>query len=155
MSQANPVASDRRQQIDVLRAMVGFGEELASMEDVVHLLRQAALDPEARFEASQGRAVAQSLDDLEHELSRSVPDRVYFSRKVRMLIEVLAGSYAEAPLLPFVEGDAHAASRRTGIGAGIAVRVEERVGAIGAGFEHRHQRADGAAVSHQDQLAAG
>jgi len=103
--------------------MVGAGGHVASMEDVVRLLRQAALDPAAQFEASQGRTVVQSLDELEHELSRLEPDRLRFTRKAQILIDLLAVSYGEAPHLPFVEGDAHAAARRTGVGAQISVRV--------------------------------
>ena len=122
MSQANPVARDRQHRIDVLRGMLRPGDQ-ASMEDVVRLLRQAALDPAARFEASQGRTVVQSLDELEHELWRREPDRLHFTRKARTLIDLLAMAYGDAPLLPFVEGDAHAASRRTGVGAQMAVRV--------------------------------
>ncbi len=111
MSEANPVASDRRQRIALLRGMVGIGEQTSSMEDVVHLLRQAALDPAAQFEASQGRAVARSLDELEHELSRAAPNRLRFNRQAQVVIDVLAVSCGDAPLFPFVEGDARAHQR--------------------------------------------
>jgi hypothetical protein len=122
MSQVETVARDQQHRIDVLRGMLRPGVQ-ASMEDVVRLLRQAALDPAARFAAGQGRTVVQSLDELEHELWRLTPDRHHFTRKAQSLIDLLAVSYGEAPLLPFVEGDAHAAARRTGVGAQISVRV--------------------------------
>ncbi|HVV16432.1 MAG TPA: hypothetical protein VHH90_04445 [Polyangia bacterium] len=90
MSQANPVAMDRRERIDLLRGMLGAPQPIAPMEDIVRLLRHEALDPGARFEATQQRIVVQSLDDLEHEVSRLHPDRGCFQRKAQSLIDVLA-----------------------------------------------------------------
>ncbi len=90
MSQVNALATDRRQRIDLLRGMLGASQQSAPLEEILRLLRREALDPGARFQASQGRIVVRSLDDLEHEVSRLDPDRTHFQRKAQILIDVLA-----------------------------------------------------------------
>ena len=82
--------TDRRERIDLLRGMLGGPWQDKPLEDIVRLLRHEALDPAARFEATQRRTVVQSLDDLEHEVSRLDPDWSHFERKAQILIDVLA-----------------------------------------------------------------
>lgn len=90
MSQVNPVATERRVRIDLLRGMLEASQQRTPLEDILRLLRYEALDPGAHFEANQRRIVVQSLDDLEHEVSRLDPDRTHFERKAQILIDVLA-----------------------------------------------------------------
>ncbi|HVT09244.1 MAG TPA: hypothetical protein VHO67_17410 [Polyangia bacterium] len=91
MSQLNAGAADRRQRIDHLRDMLADPKPITRMEEIIRLLRHEALDPAAQFESTQGQVVVQSLDDLEHEVSRLDPDRSHFDRQVRLLIDVLSG----------------------------------------------------------------
>ena len=89
MSQVNAVATERRERIDHLRGMLAAPQPIAPMQEIVRLLRYEALDPAAQFEAAQGQVVVQSLDDLEHELSRLDADSSDFQRKAQRLIDVL------------------------------------------------------------------
>ncbi|HVY40028.1 MAG TPA: hypothetical protein VHM31_18945 [Polyangia bacterium] len=91
MSQMDLGATDRRQRIDHLRGMLAEPQPTTAMEEILRLLRHEALDPAAQFESTQGQVVVQSLDDLEHEVSRLDPDRTRFDRQVRILIDVLSG----------------------------------------------------------------
>jgi len=91
MSQLNAGATDRRQRIDHLRGMLADPQPITPMEEILRMLRHEALDPAAQFESTQGQVVVQSLDDLEHEVSRLDPDRTRFNRQVRILIDVLSG----------------------------------------------------------------
>ncbi len=59
-------------------------------ETIVRLLRGEALDPDISFRPSQRQTVVRSLDDLEHEVSRGVPEPSRFDRKAQILIDVFA-----------------------------------------------------------------
>lgn len=60
------------------------------MEDIVRQLRAEALDPEVSFRPSDRQIVVESLDELEHEIAKPVPEPETFDRKAQILIDVFA-----------------------------------------------------------------
>jgi hypothetical protein len=60
------------------------------MEDILRQLRSEALDPDACFRPSERQVVVASLDELEHEIAKPVPEPETFDRKAQILIDVFA-----------------------------------------------------------------
>lgn len=60
------------------------------MEDILRQLRSEALDPDVSFRPSDRQIVVQSLDELEHEIAKPVPEPASFDRKAQILIDVFA-----------------------------------------------------------------
>jgi hypothetical protein len=79
--------------------MSQLNPQITPMEDILRLLRHAALDPAAQLGPTQGQVVVQSLDDLEHEVSRLDPDRSRFDRTAQILIDLLTQGRASSTRL--------------------------------------------------------
>ena len=86
----------RQKRIYELREMLDSLERVAPArrhsvaERIVRTLRGEALDPDINFRPSERQTVVRSLDDLEHEVSRGVPEPSTFDRKAQILMDVFA-----------------------------------------------------------------